>query len=198
MKVYFCDITKLTQEALQQGYLMLDSVKKAKADRCSNEKTKKMMIASDLLTRKMIAEYLKIEPKDIKFAHSSHGKPILPGGDAHFNVSHSGNYWVGCIDNSPCGVDIEIIRDINLKTAKRFCNHEELKYIENSSNSTLAFLYIWTRKEAYFKSIGCGIATVLSAVDVLKEEGLSTVCESDYILSLYSADNKIEIINIKI
>ncbi len=196
MKIFFCDIEKLSMEALNKGYLMLDKTKKARVDRCQLEDRKKMMIASDMLTRNMIGKFLNIEPESITFAHSSHGKPIITCDDVHFNVSHSGSYWVGCIDNSPCGIDIEILRDVKLKIAERFCNKEELQYIYGAQDPTKAFFTIWTRKEAYFKSIGCGIATVLSAVNVLKEDKLTTLYGDDYVLSLYSMEQGIEMVNI--
>lgn len=195
MKIYFCDIEKLSDKTLKAGYATLDQAKKVRVDRCQLGDRKKMMIASDMLTRKMIGEFLNIKPQSITFAHSSHGKPILPNYDVHFNVSHSGKYWVGCIDTAPCGIDIEVIREVKLKIAERFCNQEELQYIYNAADPINAFFTIWTRKEAYFKSIGCGIATVLSAVDVFKEDKLKTIYRHDYVLSTFATENQIEIVD---
>lgn len=195
MKIFFCNVEKLSSATIMSAYAMLDPIKKARIDRCQLEARKKILLASDMLTRNMIGEFLNVKPESITFAHSSHEKPILPSSDAHFNVSHSGNYWVGCIDKSPCGIDIETIRIVTLATAKRFCNEEELNYINSAENQNLAFLTIWTRKEAYFKSIGCGIATVLSAVNVLKEKKLTTIYKDDCIISIYADENDVEIID---
>ena len=184
MKIYFFDTNHLTESDLNQGYNMLDSVKKTRVDNCSNATRRRTIIASDFLTRKMLSSYLDTAPQKIVFAHSSHEKPILPDGETEFNVSHSGNFWVGCVDENPCGIDIEVIRDVNINTTKRFANAEEMEYITSQKNKSIALLEIWTRKEAYFKSIGCGIATVLTAVNVLKQEKLDTKVFDDYIISI--------------
>ena len=191
MKIYFCDIKELTDSQINRGYDMLDPTKKNRVDSCNNNERRKMIIASDLLTRIMLSRCLNIKPEAISFAHSSHGKPVLPNDKTQFNVSHSGDYWVGCVDDAPCGIDIEIIRDVNLNSAKRFSTENELKYINSHNDKNLALLEIWTKKEAYFKSIGCGIATILSAVDVLNEENISTKITDEYIISIYSQQKDI-------
>ena len=198
MKIYFFNTDNLTQINLKNGYKMLDTLKKARVDRCTNEAQKRNIIASDLLTRTMLSTYLKQEPGSFVFAHSSHGKPILPNGDAYFNISHSNQYWVGCVSDVPCGIDIEIIKEVTLNSAKKFCTQEELNYISSNPLPNVAFLEIWTRKEAYFKSIGCGIATVLSSVNVLKEDKLATKIFNNYIISVYCDTPNLEIENLTI
>ena len=193
MKIYFFDMNGLTEDDLRIGYDMLEPTKKARVDRCQNENQKKNIIASDLLTRRMLSKALGINPEEFVFAHSSHGKPILIDGKVNFNVSHSGNCWVGCVSENPCGIDIELIREIKLNATRRYCNNEEMEYINAHSNPQLAALEIWTRKEAYFKSIGCGIATVLTAVNVLTEENLATNIYNDYIISVYGAEQNFKI-----
>ena len=191
MKIYFYDINELTDSQINHGYDMLDSVKKTRVDNCNNTERRKMIIASDILTRTMLSRYLNVKPDAISFAHSSHGKPVLPNGKAQFNVSHSGDYWVGCVDDAPCGIDIEVIRDVTLNSSKRFCTPEEMEYIITHKNQSVALLEIWTRKEAYFKSIGCGIATVLTSINVLNQEKLTTRVFDEYVISLYG-DRKID------
>lgn len=198
MKIYFYDMSKLSDSKIKLGYEMLDSNKKFKVDNCNNDERRRTIIASDLLTRTMLSQHLSISPYDITFAHSSHGKPILPNSVVQFNVSHSGNYWVGCVDSKACGIDIEVIREVDLNAAKRFATANEMEYINSHNDTNLALLEIWTRKEAYFKSIGCGIATVLSAVDVLREENLTTKINDDYIISVYSDHKDFEIINLEL
>ena len=195
MNIYFLDIRKLSDDSMEMGYSMLDTAKKARVDRCKSER-RKMIIASDMLARKMVSDYTCVSPADVVFAHSSHGKPILPNGEAHFNISHSGFYCVGCIDSNPCGIDIEVLKDIDLKSTKRFCTTNEFEYIHNSEDKSKACLTIWTRKEAYFKSIGCGIATVLCSVDTTKETDIITNYGEDYVLSVCCKDKEIEVLEI--
>ncbi len=189
MNIYFLDTRRLSAESLKTGYSMLDNAKKNRVDSCKNGK-REMIIASDMLARKLVSDYTNTSPAEIVFANTSLGKPVLPKGDANFNISHSGFYCIGCIDANPCGIDIEVLRDVNLKSAIRFCTKNELEYIQNAVDKAKAFLTIWTKKEAYFKSIGCGIATVLSSFDTLEEVNINTTYGEDYVLSVYCKDVK--------
>ena len=60
--------------------------------------------------RAILAEYLSVEPRQLTFSYSSHGKPSLadPLCDIQFNVSHSDDLMVAAICREwPIGVDIE-------------------------------------------------------------------------------------------
>ena len=126
---------------------MLSNNKKSRIDRIKDERKKKILILSDHLARLSVSNFTGISLEEVSFSYNSHGKPILPQGTPHFNVSHSGDFVVCCISESPCGIDIEVLREVNLNSAKRFCTENELNYINSSQNKNEALLYIWTRKE---------------------------------------------------
>ena len=44
--------------------------------------------------------------------------------DFHFNISHSKDWIVWAVDNIPIGVDIEVLRDFNLKIGKKFYTNQ--------------------------------------------------------------------------
>lgn len=190
MDIYFykLDINNPPTE-IKDWYNEIDNIKKQKIDSIQNQNVRLTKITSDHLARQAVAQFLNKSTSEIKFCYGKHNKPLLPNNDAYFNVSHSGNYIVCCVDNLPCGIDIEVLRKTNQNTAKRFCTNAELEYIENSENKDIALLEIWTKKEAYFKSFGLGIATCLNALDTLKTNGFSTEICNDYILTVYSEND---------
>ncbi len=55
------------------------------------------------------------------------------------------------------GVDIEYVREHDVKIAERFFTVEELEYIDHSFDHNENFTRIWTSKEAYGKFTGGGI-----------------------------------------
>ena len=190
MKIYFEKVSELVQNSpkiFDEWYNDVSPDKQARIDRISDISRRNTLILSDHLARKAVSRFCNILEKDVVFRYNSHGKPFYPEEGVHFSISHSGNYVVCCIDEKPCGIDIETVRDVQLQTAKRFCTENELEFINSADDKQTAFLYIWTRKEAYFKSIGCGIATILRAVDVLKTDGFETAVENEYILSKYQS-----------
>lgn len=90
-----------------------------------------------------------------------YGKPHLYGkeGELHFSLSHSGDYAVCAIADSPVGVDIEQIKKNDLRIAERFFNPGELQYV----NDAESFYRIWTLKEGYLKAVGLGMRLPLDS-----------------------------------
>lgn len=197
MKIYLTDINNVSRDEITCWYKDIENTKKGKIDNIKDATNKSIRIVSDHLSRYAVSKHLNINPKEITFCYGKHGKPLLSNGNAYFNISHSGNYIVCCVDDLPCGIDVEIIKERKLTTSKRFCTENELQYISNSVDKNIALLEIWTKKEAYFKSFGCGIATCLSSLDTLKTDGFNTIINDKYVLSIYSenVNNTYEIIN---
>ena len=110
----------------------------------------------------VLKEKFNIKMPEIK--KGSHGKPYFPGTDIHFNISHSGDYKVLAIAETPVGVDIEKVRKADLRVAKRFCENE-YNYI-TQKDSEHRFFEIWTKKEAYLKYKGTGLSGGLDSFDV--------------------------------
>ena len=94
------------------------------------------------------------------------------GEKVYFSLSHSGDYVAVAIDSSPIGIDIEKVseRKSTESIARKFFSESERKimseYIgdntnnrcENTGKNTDGFAGIWTLKEAFIKSLGCGLS----------------------------------------
>ncbi len=186
MEVYILDKTEIPTEQIEYWYNDIDPIKKHKIDATNNIDVKVSRIVSDHLVRHAVSKFLGIKAVEVSFCYGKHGKPMLTSGNAHFNATHSGDFVAVCVDNYPCGIDIEAIREVNIKSSKMFCTDDEFDYINNSDDKSKALLEIWTKKEAYFKSFGCGIATCLTAVNTLKTKGFKTYTTPQYILTIYS------------
>ena len=91
---------------------------------------------------------IKVKYADLK--RNDYGKP-LPIGGWHFNLSHSGQYWVMALsDNREVGIDIEMRRDLRPRIARRI-----LAAGEEALEGDL--LRTWVLKEAYAKKVGEGL-----------------------------------------
>lgn len=170
MKWYHYDIRELTEEEYQKWYDLMSAEKKARVDRFRHPDDKKRTVAGEMLARKAIAQWCGVEAESIKFDTSEHGKPFAVGLDVEFNISHSGNLVVCAVSDQPVGIDIELIRPVDLRTAKHFCTPEDLEYlfghipsedefIKTEEEAILHhFFQIWTTKEACSKYTGIGIS----------------------------------------
>lgn len=83
---------------------------------------------------------------------SENGKPSIPG-FAHFSVSHSGQYWAVLFDSEPCGLDIQLGKDLDyMAIAEKYYSEKELERVKMFGYDE--FFHIWTRREAFVKAIG--------------------------------------------
>ncbi|MGL5575429.1 MAG: 4'-phosphopantetheinyl transferase family protein [Sarcina sp.] len=129
------------------------------------------------LARKLLIEIVKkkflINEQDLMFAKSKNGKPYFENHpDIFFNISHSYNKVICAIGDSSIGIDIEEVKNPNLKLAQRFFVSKEIKYIFFSKLikfKNLRFYKIWTRKEAYVKNTGEGLSKSFKTFCVLNE-----------------------------
>lgn len=123
--------------------------------------------------------------KNPSFAFLENGKPYLKEyPDFHFNISHSDDLVAVAFSNTPVGVDIEKLRDVNLKIAKRYFAEDEKQFVKDSES----FFYVWTRKEALLKQTGEGIRKELSSFSVLENKNIKTIKQDNYILSVCSVN----------
>jgi len=124
-------------------------------------------LLSDILTRIEICRLTGLNNKQLKFSTNEYGKPFLATDrHIHFNISHSGHYIACAISDEPVGIDIEIIKHIDMKIAERFFAPNEIAYIMES-DSTHRFYDIWTKKESRIKWEGVGLHKQLSSFCVM-------------------------------
>jgi 4'-phosphopantetheinyl transferase len=122
--------------------------------------------------RELLGAYLARDPSRLVFRAGSHGKPLLAGGDGlHFNLSHSGDRALVAVTRAgEVGVDVERrrpIREADLVNVKTLSRTELVTVgLAEREQRSVRFLRVWTRKEAYLKAVGTGIARPLGEIHV--------------------------------
>ncbi|MBQ7321394.1 MAG: 4'-phosphopantetheinyl transferase superfamily protein [Clostridia bacterium] len=140
-----------------------------------------------LLLRHLLGpeEFARLAPT---IQHDKNGRPFLPGGELDFNISHSDD-WAVCVlerdvDSPRVGVDIQSMphgRNID-KIAKRFFTENEYDYYSAHHDRPLAFLRVWTRKEALVKWKSGKLAAHLSKVDALRATSTEPIAYDEYVI----------------
>jgi 4'-phosphopantetheinyl transferase len=110
------------------------------------------------------------DARRLEFAYGEHGKPALEGAHAAlgFNLSHSGEIAVLAAGwNRALGVDVELRRplpDLDALAARSFAPRElSVLGALPETDRPAAFFRCWTRKEAFIKATGQGLAQRLDA-----------------------------------
>lgn len=152
---------------------MLSRDEQARAERFHFDIHRKRYITGRSALRSLLARYIA---GPISFTYTPAGKPTLPGAGISFNLAHSGQFAIaGVTRETALGVDIEVPRafpDLDQLAEFSFSAGEAARWRNLAENQKLAGFYrCWTRKEAYLKATGEGIATRLKTFEVAFEDG---------------------------
>jgi 4'-phosphopantetheinyl transferase len=151
----------------------LSADERERAARFCNDRLKTGYALSRGVLRALLGRYLAIEPDQVRFGYGVRGKPRIefPESAVEFNLSHSGTravyaFAVGC----ELGVDIELVRCTGdyAGIVRRYFSPEECEEWQglDLSQRDDAFFQCWTRKEAYIKALGDGLAKPLDSFRV--------------------------------
>jgi 4'-phosphopantetheinyl transferase len=166
------DSTATDVQSLQQT-LSADELGRAAGFRF--QKDRQRFIAAHGLLRAIISRYLDMEPSQLRFCYSDHGKPSLVPTSGQktlsFNLSHSDGLALYAITRDRgIGIDLERVRPVAKveQIAERFFSARENAVFRTlpASLKREAFFTCWTRKEAYIKARGEGLSLPLDQFDV--------------------------------
>ena len=157
---------------MQSLIAILPTEKQKRINRFIHKEDAVRTLTADILSRLMICSRLNIKNSNIQLIHNKYGKPLLQGNDRlYFNNSHSG-HWVLCaISDSPVGVDVEIISEIDFDIARHcFSEQECLDLFAHKEEARKDYFFdLWTLKESYIKAVGLGLSLPLSSFTIRKD-----------------------------
>jgi 4'-phosphopantetheinyl transferase len=157
------------EDAHYQAYWrVLDAAEQTQARKFKNALLHNRYVEVHGRLRNLLAQTLNQSPEKIRIKKAGHGKPYLADyPELAFNLSHSADRMMIALGRQcQLGVDIEFCKQrINLSGLVDKCFAEEeaaywTKLPEPQRNQ--AFYRFWTRKEAFVKATGYGIALGLN------------------------------------
>lgn len=159
---------------LQQLAATLSDDEHARAARFYFERDRRRYLVARGILRSILGSVLSVEPSRIAFRYGDRGKPFLArefDRNLFFNVAHSHEHvMVAVAENAEVGIDIEAVRPVAapLAIADRYFSPTERAALHGLTPAACltAFFQCWTRKEAYVKALGDGLAHPLDGFDV--------------------------------
>ncbi len=151
--------------------------------------SKRQTKAGRLLLSRMIRE--QYSKTDYTVTYNENGKPLLPF--CCFSISHSADLVVCAVGDKPVGIDIEKREPVKKRKTYPLFSGKESEYVNGAEDSSLAFLTLWTRKEAVVKAEGGTLADManfslvnedLSLKPTVKNLLLKTEITADYLISV--------------
>jgi len=160
-----------------RGLLSEDEL--ARADRFVYEIHGARFVVGRGVLRRLLAAYLGAQPESLRFGYGPKGKPRLEQPDAdglQFNVSHSGGRALIAVSQGrEVGVDVERInaeRAAEAIARRFFAPAEVAEFLSLPDDErVVGFFNAWTRKEAYMKATGQGLALGLDRFRVSLRPG---------------------------
>lgn len=153
------------EDADHQSYWrVLDATEQTQAGKFKNGLLRKRYVDVHGRLRNVLAQALNERPEKINIKNAEHGKPYLADyPELAFNLSHSADIMVIAVGrNCRLGVDIEYCKPRTnlIGLADKCFAEEELAYWNQlpDAQKLLEFYRFWTRKEAFVKATGRGIA----------------------------------------
>jgi 4'-phosphopantetheinyl transferase len=133
--------------------------------------------------RTLLGLYLNRPPVSLVFRYSAHGKPGLAEAmstDVRFNLSHSQGLALFAFSRGrDLGIDLESMRRevAAEQVAERFFSAAETAALRAlpAAQQAEAFFDYWTRKEAYIKARGEGLARLDAAAEEIEAAGWSLI-----------------------
>jgi 4'-phosphopantetheinyl transferase len=151
----------------------LNDSERNRASRFRTGELRRRFVAGRGTLRAILGFCLKIDPAEVAFTFGEHGKPSLAagGGAIEFNLAHSGGMALCAVARGRIlGVDLEALRQLDdaENIIRRFFSpRERTDFLALPDHERLAaFFRGWTRKEAFLKAKGTGLATDLDSFDV--------------------------------
>jgi len=175
-EVHVWRVTLARPEAeIRQHREWLSPIEIERADRYYFDRDRNRFTVARSVLRRLLGSYLRLDPRGVEFVYGPQGKPdvVAPQNPSRlrFNLSHSGELALVAVSfDLELGVDVERIKPdfAGLEIARRFFSPEECAKLEFVlPNARVdAFFDCWTRKEAYIKARGEGLAIPLDSFEV--------------------------------
>jgi 4'-phosphopantetheinyl transferase len=174
-EVYFIE-TKDIKSRYAELRNFTTSREQLKGDKFYFDEDRETYISCHALLRLILSKKLNIDPLYIPFINGRNTKPGLIGNPIYFNITHTREAFALAISRYYyVGIDLEkSSRNIDFSSVIEtvFSKREREFILESPDDSRDRFFLIWTRKEALLKSLGTGIITDITHIEVYDHKNI--------------------------
>lgn len=162
-------LVNLAASAIERDSMaLLDAKERAKATAFRFPLDRAHFIASHCALRRILGAHLKRGPEDIQLSRAacpvcgaSHGRPVVEGSSLQFSLSRRAGYCLIALAPTVVGVDLEVYPKVGVADELSNMLHpreQALLQLTSTEQRGAVFAQVWTRKEAYLKGLGIGLA----------------------------------------
>lgn len=170
--IYFLPLSSAKWDKTDEVLLKyLPDIRRQKTLRYLHDSDKRLSLYAPLLLSYMLKLHYNIDYNKQDILWNTLEKPyLISRPDIDFNFSHTYNAILcGISSQGRIGVDIEACKSAPFEIMPSVFHAEEIDYIDHFTGpeKDKAFFELWTRKEAYTKEKGVGLACNLPSINTL-------------------------------
>ncbi|MBX2998052.1 MAG: 4'-phosphopantetheinyl transferase superfamily protein [Caldilineaceae bacterium] len=175
VSIWLCSLERLAAQA--DAYApFLNTEERRRADRFHCARDRHRFVIGRAVLRLILGEVVGELPTQIMLGYGAYGKPYLlnqpASEDLRFNLAHAAGVAIYAVARGrEVGIDLEDVRPLSdaAAIAERFFAPVEVaafRTVLGTADEALAFFNAWTRKEAFLKALGDGLARPLDSFAV--------------------------------
>jgi len=124
-----------------------------------------LSILGRLLLRVGLEKFFSVT--DYEIIYSDYNKPLLKDSPIKFNISHSAEMITCVMSKSDIGIDLELVKDIDVELFQNQMTNFEWVHVRDSANVLVSFFDLWTQKEAVLKADGRGLSIPMNSFYIM-------------------------------
>lgn len=135
---------------------------------------KRQSTSGKIFIKLSLARFLNVDFSQIKLGRYRSGGYFCHDCPCSISISYSeANVAIAISNGSRVGIDIDRIRIVRnkLQIIQNICSPSELEVLNQDNELTdKTFLWVWTRKEAFAKAAGIGLAGNIKKLNILNPD----------------------------
>ncbi len=166
VRIIYADVSPLNDDRIFSSFFENASDERQKKINAFRfRKDKNLCLGASVLIDAGLEKY-GLREKEMAYGIRENQKPyFIDTPEIYFNISHSEAMAAVAFSDAEIGIDIEKIKDADIKIAKRFFAEDEYKYLEKfeeKERRSREFYRLWTLKESFMKVTGLGMKLPLN------------------------------------
>lgn len=172
---------------------LLEAKRRGRLARIKNARTRLECVAAGMLLREALSGCgYPVADEPLTVFYDDNGKPYVEHAP-YFSLSHSGGLVICAVDDEPIGADVQVVKGVTAKLAKKVLSEHELAEFEriaetkSEQEAERYFTICWTEKESVAKLIGKGICMDFRTIDredYRMQTLFRTIGEAEYVISV--------------
>ena len=168
MDRWVCHMDELNGEDERRCMELMTPERRQAVQRIRHTERRHMSVLGEWRVKTVLAQRFGCPVESVVLARTERGKPYAVGLPVHFSLSHTGPWLALAVSDRPVGIDVERLRPVGEKLARRICSPSDWEYLLAGKEAFEAedgeqrerFFRIWTAKEAWYKREGTGITAL--------------------------------------